>query len=80
MRSSGFGSGQESTVLWVVGFVVVVAVGVGMIWFGFQLGKKDQEPADTQPSAAEPTVASPLTAPTVVSPIRPPQRKRRPLR
>jgi hypothetical protein len=42
-----------------------------MIWFGFQLGKKDQEPADAQPSAAEPTVASPLTAPTVVSPIVP---------
>ena len=71
MRSSGFGSGQESTVLWVVGFVVVVAVGVGMIWFGFQLGKREPEPADTQPSAAAPTVASPLSAPTVVSPIVP---------
>jgi hypothetical protein len=69
MRSSGFRSGQERIVLWVVGFVIVIAVGVGLVWFGFALGRRrsvSPEPSDT-PAATTASLPSP-TATTVPPP------------
>jgi hypothetical protein len=54
MRSSDFQSGQQRTVLMIVGLVVLAFIGIGMIWIGFRLGNGGQ------PEQPSPTVTSVL--------------------
>jgi hypothetical protein len=60
--SSGFPSRQGTTVLWVIVFVAVVAVGVGLLWFGFVLNRR--QPASDRPSATLATTATLPLSPT----------------
>jgi hypothetical protein len=62
MRSSDFQVEQRRTVLMVVGWFVVVLIGIGMLWLGFSLGK-GRQPAEGQ---ASPTATS--VVPGVVQP------------
>jgi len=70
-RNSGYRGGQERIVLWIVGWVVVVAVGFGLVWLGYALGKRRQAPveetAGPSPAATAVAPASPLVTPTEVS-------------
>jgi cell division septation protein DedD len=54
---SGFSSRRGTIVLWIIGFVVVIAMGVGLVWFGLVLDKRQ---AATRPSATTPATAAPL--------------------
>ncbi|HEC35602.1 MAG TPA: hypothetical protein ENI39_03610 [Anaerolineae bacterium] len=55
--------GQGRTALLVVGWIVLVAVGAGLVWFGFTEPEEDRRPAITGPSDVLPL--TPLTAGTV---------------
>jgi len=51
-KGSGFGSGRGGTVLPVVGWVLIVALGIGLVWLGFTLDKRDRPPEVAQPLVA----------------------------
>jgi hypothetical protein len=54
MRSSDFQSGQQRTMLFVGGVIVLALIGIGMIWVGFRLdraGRSDNQPSPTATSA-----------------------------
>ena len=59
-RSSGFRSGRGRGVLPVVGWVLAVALGIGLVWLGFTLDKGDRSPEDAQSSVT--TAATPAQA------------------
>lgn len=56
---------REDIVVWVVLIVVGVAVGIGLFWLGFELGKRERLSGDAQPAA---TATLPAPASTLVAP------------
>lgn len=62
-KRSSFRSGRDGSVLFIVGWILAVAVGIGLLWLGFALSKGDRQPAVPQPSVTVP--ATPLPSPTM---------------
>ena len=61
MNSSGYRSGQERIVLVIVLWVVVIAVGAGLVWLGYALGNRGADDTASDPSQ---NIESALLSPT----------------
>lgn len=53
MRGSDFQSGQQRTILVIVGIAVLALMGIGMLWIGFRLGNGGQADATLAPTATQ---------------------------
>jgi len=51
-KGSSFRSERARGVLPVVGWILIVALGIGLVWLGFTLDKRDRPPEVAQPSVA----------------------------
>jgi hypothetical protein len=51
-RGPTFRSGQQLNPLFIVGWAVVVALGIALVWLGFAGNGRDRGPSEAQPSAA----------------------------
>ncbi len=81
MKSSGYQSGQQRTIMIVGGIIVLALIGIGMIWIGFRLDRagrsKDQQSSPTatsamagiQPPTSQVIVPTVTPLPTATAPL-----------
>lgn len=69
MSNLGARSQQERIVLWVIGWVVVIAVGAGLFGFGYAVGRRRASTAQPSPTATLVAVVPTVVGPTSASVI-----------